>query len=79
MKDMIRALNFNGGEVLTLEKLRDRIEFEALTPASVQQGGTENMVCIIYIGGNDLDYTDQTVCHCNCPMVSYDPCLPNKA
>lgn len=30
MKNMIKALNLTGGAVLTLEKMEDRMEFEAL-------------------------------------------------
>lgn len=80
MNNIIKSLNMTEGAFLTLEKLSDRMEFEAFAAACVTTGGPE-VLCGIYTGCPMKDpcgIYDITTCHCDCPGVSYSGCAVNK-
>jgi len=61
-ENIIKSLNLTTGEVLTLEKAKDRMEFEALPIMSIPQSR-----CGLLIGGDDNS--------CKCDLGNYEqPC-----
>jgi hypothetical protein len=75
---VIRSINFNGGEVLTLEKMPDRMEFEAFSIM------TERLnECTCYVGSYTslpcIDCPNLTINPCSCDgPVGYINCHPYK-
>ena len=71
---MINALNLTEGEVLTLEKMADRMEFEALAGLAGAIPCIDDVepICAIYSADGALwNCSDYIGCLCDCPMVSY--------
>lgn len=58
-ESVIKSLNFTGGDVLTLEKAKDRLEFEALP---------------LFGAGMDKCLFDKTDCTAELYCNIYDPC-----
>jgi hypothetical protein len=80
---IIKSLNLTDGEVLTLEKLADRMEFEAFSGVAGMQKEGDINICIPNITcGNCLDCPD--LCHsilnpCDCDgPVGYINCHPYR-
>jgi len=70
MNNIIKSLNLTEGSVLTLEKLPDRIEFEAIA-VMAGYGVTEKTIC-----GIKIDCTVCTDCPSLCEVCPYKlpPC-----
>ena len=67
-KSIITALNLTDGEVLTLEKMADRMEFEAF---AMMPDATRTGYCTCYIGLNvPIDCPLKGACG----ELSLDPC-----
>ena len=73
---IIKSLNLTDGEVLTLEKLADRMEFEAFSGAAGVEECNVDM-CGIYVDAGDCLDCGTLVCDCDGP-VGYINCHPYK-
>lgn len=75
MNSFIRSLNLNEGAVLTLEKLEDRMEFEALVGAA-GYADVEKTVCIFKVNCTVCPDCASlcTVCPTDCPTYCIDGC-----
>ncbi|HBE89502.1 MAG TPA: hypothetical protein DDW67_10230 [Elusimicrobia bacterium] len=69
-KNILKSLNLTDGEVLTLEKLNDRMEFQALSPVAGMEKGGEVDQCVFYI---HIDCFDCLNCPSLCSSV-LNPC-----
>jgi hypothetical protein len=81
---IIKSLNLTDGEVLTLEKLADRMEFEAFSGVAGMLKEGDINICLPAINcGNCLDCPDLchsfdlTPCDCDGP-VGYINCHPYR-
>ena len=63
-KHIVKSLNMGGGEILTLDKAMDRVEFEALV-VSIKGNGND---CVFY-----CECKNGTLCSCN---TDNPPCVP---
>lgn len=80
MKNIIKSLNMTEGAFLTLEKLSDRMEFEAVA-AACGMSETQEPLCAIYSECSTKDpcgIYDIWICHCDCPGVAYSGCAFNE-
>lgn len=81
-KSAIKSLNLTGGEVLTLEKAKDRMEFEALPVMGTQKGSPcTGYACVIFTCVTDWCVFDNIMpCDCNGPVgyIAPDDCRPFK-
>jgi hypothetical protein len=83
IKRIIKSLNLTDGEVLTLEKLADRMEFEMFSGIAGMQKEANIDVCGIFVTGehclNCENYVlphCSTVCECDSPMGYTIDCNP---
>lgn len=67
MNSIIKSLNLTDGAVLTLEKMADRMEFEALALIPESRSGDCSCLLSIYLNSD---------CPLNgaCPEFTIDPC-----
>ena len=83
---ILKSLNLTVGEVLTLEKAKDRLEFEVLPVFNIQQRescGTKGHGPCVCLTGNYCDEhcvidCDSLVCKCKGPVgyIPQDDCHP---
>jgi hypothetical protein len=78
MNNIITALNLTEGAVLTLEKMPDRLEFEALA-VMLGQGTGEKGVCAIKIECTVCPDCSSLCTICLTDCSSYGLACPNKA
>lgn len=73
--NIIKSLNLTDGEVLTLEKLADRMEFEAFSGLSAMEIDKTINVCLFKFDCGDCMDCGVLVCDCDGP-VGYFNCRP---
>lgn len=78
MKNIIKALNLTEGAVLTLERLEDRMEFEALA-VLIGQGAGDKTICAIKVDCTVCPDCSSLCTICLTDCTAYGLACPNKA